>query len=774
MLLSDFLTNGIGLTNIPIGGFATVFEGGATFKATKTPVARAIYSILSGLYPTNATTYEAIYNTAPFAGVYASSIAFGNGIFVAVGANGSAQANCQVSSDGYTWNQYAMPSSQQWTNVVFGNGYFVAFCATSAVCAYSPDGVNWTSLATPAVLSSVVYGNGMVIGTIATASSTAYYLPIGPGASFTWATATLPNSAIWTGCAYGNGVFTMIGKGSSSGMYAAYSATGTAWSAGNIPTTYLTFAAVTYGNGIFVAVSTSGAVLRSPDGVSWTAYTAISSPGGTPSSLAYANGLFALVQNGTANAVMFTSPDGITWTSRALAASGLWTSIAFGLGLFILTQWNSSTPAATIAAVWAEYTSTVTQVVPFTSVTAASMATSATWQSVAYGNSVWCAVAGGSVASTVSNYSANGTSWTASTLPSSQKWQSIAFGAGIFVAHAVGSATYATCTDGKTWTSRTLPVANASGYVSYDPVSAAFYYTTAYASGTGNVIYTSANGTTWSIYAYTNAGLPQDSSNVPYYTAPGGLWACSNGSKFIYDSLHGNLWGIGLSYLINAYPNTWQAQTNNLYDSNGNYANASSAIPLISGITGVAYGNGVTVAIANSITTNNTWSSAAHPACATPIVNSYGNVTGYQTSGNFMYRLDPTTPAGWTGTVGSLNASNDAQVGGWQIGTLPGNAAWSEIIFTNGQFIAIGASLAGSGNTVVAISTNGINWSVVAVASNAWTGIASNGTIAVLVSGLTVASAAAAVITGAVWTGAAPTSQYVYLTGNAGQFVRVQ
>jgi hypothetical protein len=758
MQLSDFFSTGMG--NIPLGGFASVFESGSSFEATKTPVARAVYTALSALYPTNATTYEAIYNATPFAGVYASAIESGNGIFVAVGATGSAQTNCQVSVDGYNWRQYQMPSSQQWSNIVFGNGYFVAFSSSAAVCAYSPDGVNWTQIATPAILANVTYGNGMVVGTIATASSNAYYLPVGPGASFTWATATLPNSCIWTGGAYGNGLFTLIGNGSSSGMFAAYSTTGTTWSAGNIPSTFLSFAAVQYGNNIFVAVSTTGAILRSPDGITWLAYTAISGVTGTPISMAYGNGLFAFVASGTANATMYTSPDGITWTSRTLLASGLWTSITFGLGLFLLTQWTAATPAATIAAVWAEYTSTVTQVVPFTSTTAETMATSATWQDIAYGNGVWCAIAGGPVNSTVSNYSANGTSWTASTLPSSQKWTSIAFGNGVFVAMAAGSTAYATCTDGHTWTAGTLPVANASGYVAYDPATSAFYYVTAYSSGTGNQIYSSSTGATWAAGSLSQIGLPLDGNGLPDYSAAEGIWTCSNGSKYILDTLHGSLYGFDQTTLLPpATP--WTTQTSNLYDSYGNYANEIAAGPLISGITGIAYGNGVTVAVANQITTTS-WSSSAHPACATA-------ASGYRTSGNFMYRLDPTQIF-----VGTPSASTDAQNGGWQVGTLPANAAWTDIIFANGQFMAVGTSLTGGGNAVVAVSTNGINWSAVAVASASWTGVASSGTVAVLVSGLSTATTVASIITGAVWTGAGPVSQYVYLTGNAGQFVRIQ
>ena len=58
-----------------------------------------------------------------------SSIAFGNGRFVAVGHGSSVSGGNRVaaySDDGITWTQITLPASEKWTAVAFGNGRFVA------------------------------------------------------------------------------------------------------------------------------------------------------------------------------------------------------------------------------------------------------------------------------------------------------------------------------------------------------------------------------------------------------------------------------------------------------------------------------------------------------------------------------------------------------------------------------------------------------------------------------------------------------------------------
>jgi hypothetical protein len=79
-----------------------------------------------------------------------------------------------------------------------------------------------------------------------------------------------------------------------------------------------------------VAVGEDGAILTSPDGVSWTQQTS-----GTSNSLGgvtYGDGLFVAVgERGT----ILTSPDGVNWTAQASPTSNDLYGVAYGNGTFV-------------------------------------------------------------------------------------------------------------------------------------------------------------------------------------------------------------------------------------------------------------------------------------------------------------------------------------------------------------------------------------------------------------------------------------------------------
>ena len=85
-----------------------------------------------------------------------------------------------------------------------------------------------------------------------------------------------------------------------------------------------------FGNGTFVAVGTSGAVLTSPDGATWTSQTS-----GTTNNLngvSYGNGVFMAVGAG---GTVLTSPDGINWTSQSPGTSSALDAVCYNNGAFV-------------------------------------------------------------------------------------------------------------------------------------------------------------------------------------------------------------------------------------------------------------------------------------------------------------------------------------------------------------------------------------------------------------------------------------------------------
>lgn len=216
------------------------------------------------------------------------SVTYGNGIFVAINLNGGAAS----SPDGITWTARTMPPTYQWFSVAYGNGVFVAVADNNNIAATSPDGITWTQrfLSTTGYWRSVTYGNNLFVSVAWNNSTTATTSPDG----ITWTTRTLPTASNWVGVTYGNGTFVAV----SGGTAAATSTNGITWTARTLPNNA---AAVAYGNGVFVTMSSSGGTAASStDGITWTARTMPSSAQWT--SGAYGNGIFAAVSSGPSNA----------------------------------------------------------------------------------------------------------------------------------------------------------------------------------------------------------------------------------------------------------------------------------------------------------------------------------------------------------------------------------------------------------------------------------------------------------------------------------------
>ncbi len=306
----------------------TASAPGATYLPTNTVYLQSSYPELFaklGVLPN-------ISSTAAAAGALpagCSSVAFGNGVFVAMPSTGEASSTAYTSPDGITWTARTLPASSYWFDVTYGGGLFVAIGQSSISIATSPDGVTWTSRTAPGGIGnpiSVSYGNGrFVVGPISSA------VGMTSTDGITWTATTFPTTGYWYGIAYGNGVFV---AGNTQGGAFATSVNGTTWTTRTSPNG-LGSLYIVFGNGKFVATNNSGVVFTSIDGISWT-YKAL----GTPAvpylgKVAFGSGIFIIISGSSDSNFCWVSLDGNNWTTKALPRSVTWSGVACGSDKFV-------------------------------------------------------------------------------------------------------------------------------------------------------------------------------------------------------------------------------------------------------------------------------------------------------------------------------------------------------------------------------------------------------------------------------------------------------
>jgi hypothetical protein len=222
-----------------------------------------------------------------------------------------------------------------------------------------------------------------------------------------------------------------------------------------------TSAAYGAGNGRFVAVATgTNASATSIDGFNWIAGGTI--PGGT-TWVSIASGAISsttyhvTIAGGTGSTTSaYSTSGGDTWSAMGSLPAGNWTSVAFGNGRFVAVSNGTVSAFSTTGTGWVNGGGLV----------------SANYVSIAYGSgpAKFVAIAGGSTGtSQATAYSADGVSWSAGTLPALAYWTSITYGNGRFVAVAQGSTATAYSLDGITWTTpaTVLPQVSAWSNIKY-------------------------------------------------------------------------------------------------------------------------------------------------------------------------------------------------------------------------------------------------------------------------------------------------------------------
>jgi len=176
-------TNGIDWTVGTLGNsYSSVTYGAGVFVAVRGSGAYAAVST-NGIDWTSTEMPQA---------AFWSGVAYGNGLFVAVsnspvaGNEGLPRA-AATSTDGVHWTARQMPVSsygfEQWSDIAYGNGYFVVVASTGYSSAVSTDGINWSLVSMPSGVTaeSVTYGSAGKFVAVESSNSSANSLIIEVG-----------------------------------------------------------------------------------------------------------------------------------------------------------------------------------------------------------------------------------------------------------------------------------------------------------------------------------------------------------------------------------------------------------------------------------------------------------------------------------------------------------------------------------------------------------------------------------------------------------------
>jgi hypothetical protein len=673
-------------------------------------------SLSSTLIPSEAAAGGVSWNLRSTSGVAENnwgSVAYGNGIFVAVAYTGTGN-RVMTSPDGFTWTERTSAGDSDWRSVTFGNGLFVAVASagTSRVMT-SPDGITWTLRSTlNNEWRSVAFGNGTFV---AVASSGTNNRVMTSTNGTTWTARTSAANNLWQSVTYGNNLFVAVSSDGTSRVMTSID--GTTW-------TLRTAAAanewqsVTFGNGTYVAVSSSGTgnrVMTSTNGTTWTSRT--SAANNNWRSVTYGDGVFvAVALSGTGNRVM-TSPDGTTWTIRTSAANNSWTSVTYGQALFVAVSFDG------IARVMTSSLYSPSAFAPVISDISSGPNRSAV---VSFSTDV------PPVAGNISNYeysTDNGTSWTPRTPAGSSSPLTIPNltpGTNYQIRLRALNSGGASCPSGVQAFSLPITVADPPTDLNIIPLNtgALVQFTPPANDGNSNITnyqYSTDNGDTWI--------TPSPALTESPLFISSGLTNCTN-----YQLQLRTVNAAGASS-----PSVAATLTPNINAEGFNWTSRTTSVN--NNWISVTYGKGLFVAISNTGTGNRvmtspdgvTWTSRSSAGDIGWSSVTYGNGTFVAVagsgSGQVMTSLDGIT---WNArTASEVNAWQSVTYGNglfvavarsstgntvmtspdgitWTSRTASANIFWNAVTFGNGRFVAVG--LAGSPNNALMTSTDGITW----------------------------------------------------------------
>jgi hypothetical protein len=322
-----------------------------------------------------------------------TGVAFGAGVFVSVqGFTNTATTTVGYSTNGTTWSAQTIPSGR-YQRVIFADSKFVAI--GYGVCATSPDGITWTARTVPNfnwVDLDYSSPNGFV-AVASTVNSTSPTVTITSPDGITWTSTSVNLGAKCTNVVYGTGFgFVTIDANTA---FAMSSPDGLTWTRASTISAGYNYIATNAAGTVAVGVNVSN-IQYSTNLATWT--TAISMSGFVCYSVKWLNNKFVALSY-TSSTYFFRghhSLDGITWVPISIDkgtsdSTFMPISSAYGNGTYVAVGLQSYISAGSVQS-FSESRMTASSTDGMYWNTANQLPVAGIWSAVEYGNGVFVAL----------------------------------------------------------------------------------------------------------------------------------------------------------------------------------------------------------------------------------------------------------------------------------------------------------------------------------------------------------------------------------------------
>ena len=261
-------------------------------------------------------------NLSPATKLY--GVAYGNNTWMAVGDVGGILTSYD---NGNTWVGQETTELIDAKAVAYGNNtWVVSGTAVSSSCiVYSTDGVNFQSAGFnwgAGAGVSIAYGNNVFVVVSETGPDIAY-----SSNGIDWTQISLTNAYYYTGIAYGNGLFTIVG-GCNYGTSIFTSQDGSNWV--GISANLASYTCVAYSAGRWITTNGAGILFYSDD--SWANISQYAVPSNIVS-FAAGDRLVAVTTDPN---IVWSKDNGATWYFDSPPVLPSYTAVAYGNGVFVV------------------------------------------------------------------------------------------------------------------------------------------------------------------------------------------------------------------------------------------------------------------------------------------------------------------------------------------------------------------------------------------------------------------------------------------------------